>query len=232
MHGSSAISEMLPFEWYDKLARVLHSPLLQEHFAFLEREYLEQVVYPPRDKLFAAFCATGYSDVKVLILGQDPYHNPGEANGLAFSVDRGVKIPPSLRNILKELHSDLGLPIPNHGYLMPWAEQGVLLLNSLLSVREGSPLSHSQRGWEALTDFVIACLATREMPMVFVLWGKYAEGKRSVIEAQHDAGQHLILSASHPSPLSARHSFFGSKPFSKINAFLLQTGQREIDWRL
>ena len=195
--------------------------------SFLEREYSSPGyrVFPARDDIFNAFRCTDYGDVKAVILGQDPYHRPGQAHGFSFSVKKGVAVPPSLANIYKELHSDLGIPIPPHGCLTEWAENGVLLLNSVLTVREGKPGSHRGRGWEKFTDRVIELLSLREKPMVFLLWGNYAAAKAPLI----DKSRHLVLTAAHPSPLSAYRGFFGCRHFSAANKFL---GDGAIDWRI
>lgn len=195
---------------------------------FVNHEYKEKTVYPPKDELFRAFQLCPLEDTKVVILGQDPYHNKGQANGLAFSVRKDMKIPPSLRNIYKELQSDIGAPYPEHGDLTQWATQGVLLLNTVLSVEAGQPFSHSNKGWEQFTDRVLMELNQSERPIVFVLWGKEAGKKARLITNEH----HHVISSSHPSPLSARHSFFGSKVFTKINRFLDQTNQETIDFKI
>ena len=178
--------------------------------------------------MFSALKLTPYDQVSVLIVGQDPYHDDGQAHGLAFSVPPGVKPPPSLVNIFKELHDDLGCRIPNNGYLVPWAMQGVLLLNTVLTVRAHSPNSHKGKGWEKFTDAVIRKVVEKSDPVVFVLWGGNAQKKRTLIEG----GGHVVIESAHPSPLSARNGFFGSRPFSKINAALRAAGKTEIDWQL
>ncbi|MDR2168448.1 MAG: uracil-DNA glycosylase [Clostridiales bacterium] len=193
---------------------------------FLKREYSTATIYPPMGQIFAALAATPYEDAKVVILGQDPYINPGEAHGMSFSVLPGARMPPSLRNIFKELADDLGCFIPNNGYLMPWAAQGVLLLNTVLTVRAGASKSHERQGWEQFTDHIIHNLSGREKPLVFMLWGKAAEAKRGLI-----APHHLTLIAPHPSPL-ARGGFFGCKHFSKANNFLKEADQSPIDWQI
>ena len=211
--------------------------LLEEEFAadyftkldqFLEKEYNEHNIYPPKQDIWNAFRYTDYDEVKVLLLGQDPYHGPGQAHGLSFSVQPGVRIPPSLRNIYKELHADLGAPIPQTGYLKKWAEEGVMLLNTVLTVREGAANSHRGKGWEKITDKAISLLNEREQPVIFLLWGRPAQEKRKLI----DTTKHVILSSPHPSPLSANRGFFGSAPFSKVNAELRRLGIAEIDWSL
>lgn len=196
--------------------------------AFLIDEYRNHTVYPDMHDIFNALVNTPYEDVKVVILGQDPYHEPGQAHGMCFSVKPGVRIPPSLVNIYKELRDDLGIePYPD-GYLMKWAEQGVLLMNTCLTVREHQANSHRNRGWEILTDRIIELLNEREKPMVFILWGANAKSKISLITG----AQHLILTGAHPSPLSAYNGFFGGRYFSRANEFLISTGQEPVDWDL
>jgi uracil-DNA glycosylase len=185
-------------------------------------------VYPPHDDVFAALHLTPYASVKVMILGQDPYHGPGQAHGLCFSVRRGVRIPPSLANIHKELHDDLGLPIPDHGNLEAWARQGVLLLNATLTVRGGAAASHQGKGWETFTDQVIRVVSAKPEPVVFILWGASARRKRQLI----DTDRHTIIESAHPSPLSAHNGFFGSRPFSRANAALVAAGREPVDWDL
>lgn len=190
-------------------------------------EYQKKTIFPPAKQVFYAFRETSYKDVKVVILGQDPYHEVSQANGLAFSVTKEVKIPPSLVNIYKELKDDLGIEIANHGDLTKWAKQGVLLLNNVLTVEEGKANSHKGLGWETFTLNVIRYLNEREKPMVFILWGKNAIEKKKYIDDRH-----LVLTSVHPSPLSAYRGFFGSKPFSKTNEFLIANGMEPIDWRI
>ena len=197
-------------------------------FEAVERAYETAEVYPPRAELFSAFELTPPEQVRVVILGQDPYHEPGQAHGLAFSVQKGVPVPPSLQNIYKELQTDLGCTIPHHGNLEEWARQGVLLLNTVLTVREGQANSHKNRGWEPITDRIITLLNARETPMVFLLWGANARGKLPLIRGM----QHLVLAAPHPSPLSAHSGFFGCRHFSRANEFLVRTGQSPIDWQI
>lgn len=195
---------------------------------FLIEEYRTRTIFPEKDDIFNALRFTDYEDVKVVILGQDPYHGIGQAHGLSFSVKPGVKIPPSLRNIFKELNADLGYEVPDNGYLKKWAEQGVLLLNTVLTVREGEANSHKGKGWEHFTDKVITLLNEREKPVIFILWGKPAQSKLKLI----DEDKHKIIMSVHPSPLSARRGFFGSKPFSKVNELLKEQGEEEIDWQI
>lgn len=219
MFGNSwdqVIGEELEKDYYKKLR------------AFLIEEYNSRQIFPAPNDVFAALRTVDYNDVKVVILGQDPYHGEGQAHGFAFSVKPGVKQPPSLVNIFKELKDDLGIerPDPNDGYLMKWAEQGVLMLNTVLTVRAHQANSHRKKGWETFTDAVIAKLSEREKPMVFILWGNNAKSKIPLIKGS----QHLILTGAHPSPLSAYNGFFGGHYFSKTNEFLEETGQTPIDW--
>ena len=195
---------------------------------FLKREYTTRVIYPNMYNIFEALKHTSFKDTKVLILGQDPYHGENQAHGLAFSVQKGVKIPPSLLNIYKELKNDLGCYIPNNGYLIPWSDQGVLLLNTALTVRAHEANSHKNIGWEIFTDDVIKLLNTREDPVIFVLWGANARRKKEFI----DISRHYVLEAPHPSPLSASRGFFGCKHFSKINQILKDLGKEPIDWQI
>ncbi|MFB5086222.1 uracil-DNA glycosylase [Psychrobacillus sp. PGGUH221] len=195
---------------------------------FLDKEYTEHTIYPARVDIGSALRATPFNEVKVVILGQDPYHGPGQAHGMSFSVKPGVAIPPSLRNMFKELLEDIGCPLPTSGYLESWAKQGVLLLNTVLTVRAGEANSHKGQGWEVLTDTIITKLSDREEPIIFVLWGKPAQLKKKLI----DTSKHVILEAPHPSPLSAHRGFFGSKPYSKINAQLAAWGEKPIDFCL
>ncbi len=185
-------------------------------------------IYPPKELIFRALELTPFENIKVVILGQDPYHGEGEANGLAFSVNKGVKLPPSLRNIYEELKSDMGIKIPNHGDLTSWAKQGVLLLNSVLTVEKDKPASHRNIGWEEYTDSIIKKISDKKENIVFILWGKYAQSKKAFI----DERKHLVISSPHPSPFSANKGFFGSKPFSKTNTYLKSKGKKEIDWRI
>jgi len=193
---------------------------------FVRQEYEAARIYPPGSRIFAAFDACPFEDVKVVILGQDPYHGPKQANGLAFSVNEGVRVPPSLVNIYKELESDLGVQPPATGNLQRWAEQGVLLLNAALTVRQGRAGSHQGKGWEQFTDAVIRILSEQREHLVFILWGAYAQRKGAVI----DRSRHLVIESPHPSPLSASRGFFGSRPFSRANAYLEQLGLGGIQW--
>ncbi|MGD9485458.1 uracil-DNA glycosylase [Streptomyces sp. TRM70308] len=218
---------MLPASWQDVLGDELDKPYFKELTEFVEEERARGPVYPPREEVFAALEATPYQDVKVLVLGQDPYHGPGQGHGLCFSVRPGVRVPPSLRNIYRELHDDLGVPVPDNGYLMPWARQGVLLLNAVLTVRGGEANSHKNKGWEQFTDAVIRAVADRRDPAVFVLWGNYAQKKLRLIDTE----RHAVVAGAHPSPLSAR-KFFGSRPFSQIDEAVAAQGHTPIDWRV
>lgn len=195
---------------------------------FLANEYKTQTVYPNMNDIFNALKITDYKDVKVVMLGQDPYHQPNQAHGLCFSVKKGVKAPPSLQNMYKEIYAEYGYPIPNHGELTYWAEQGVLMLNTVLTVRESQPNSHKGMGWEIFTDNIISLLNARPEPMVFLLWGANARAKTKLIT---NPG-HLVLESAHPSPLSAYNGFFGNGHFKKANEFLKSKGQKEIDWQI
>lgn len=214
-------------DWNIVLADVLKDENYIKIRQFLKKEYSEQTVYPPVNKIYNAFYLTSYEDVKVVILGQDPYHEPGQAHGLCFSVLSGTKLPPSLVNIYKEMKDDIGVDNGLNGDLTKWAKQGVLLLNTTLTVRKGLANSHSLCGWTWFTDEVIKKLAEREKPMVFILWGANARSKKKFISSRHK-----IIESAHPSPLSAYNGFFGSKPFSRTNEFLLSVGETPIDWKL
>jgi uracil-DNA glycosylase len=217
----------LPASWQPVLADELHKPYFAELQQFVAEERAHHQVFPPEDEVFNAFKFTPYDKVRVLLLGQDPYHDDGQAHGLCFSVRPGVKPPPSLVNIFKELHSDVGASIPNNGCLEPWAKQGVMLLNAVLTVRAHQPNSHKDKGWEKFTDAVIHKLGERDDPTVFVLWGAYAQKKVKLI----DTDKHTVIQSAHPSPLSARSGFFGSKPFSKVNDALKGTANRRSTGR-
>jgi len=212
---------------------VLQSEFEQDYMRQL-REFLlaekqaGQTIYPPGPEIFAALDATPFDQTRVVIIGQDPYHGPNQAQGLCFSVRQGVAVPPSLQNIYKEMASDLDVPIPAHGDLRAWARQGVLLLNAVLTVRAGQANSHQGKGWEAFTDRVIASLNEQRQNLVFILWGSYAQKKGSMI----DRDRHFVIRSPHPSPLSAHRGFFGSQPFSRCNQYLRQTGQQEINWAI
>jgi len=220
--------EIFHNDWANYLNDELQQPYYRELRAFLINEYRTTRIYPDMYAIFNALHYTAYADVKVVILGQDPYHGPGQAHGLSFSVQPGVQPPPSLVNIFKELASDLGCRIPNNGCLKPWAEQGVLLLNTVLTVREHQANSHRGHGWETFTDKIISLLNEREKPLAFILWGGPARKKKSMITNP----QHFIVESPHPSPLSASYGFFGSRPFSRVNTFLESVGETPIDWQL
>lgn len=213
--------------WEQKLRAEFEAPYFAELREFLREEKQKHKIYPPGHEIFAAFDETPFDQVKVVIIGQDPYHRPNQAHGLSFSVNRGISKPPSLSNIFKELHSDLGCPIPATGNLLHWARQGVLLLNAILTVREGQPGSHQQKGWERFTDSVIRLLSREKKGLVFLLWGRYAHGKEELI----DSDRHFILKAAHPSPL-ARGAFFGCRHFSKANQLLVHQGIQPIQWEI
>lgn len=215
-------------DWLEPLSSEFKKPYYRQLHQKVVEEYNSTLVYPPADDLFNAFHLTPFHQVKAVILGQDPYHGDNQAHGLCFSVQKGVDIPPSLVNIYQELHDDLGCSIPNHGYLVKWAEQGVLLLNTVLTVRAHQAYSHRGIGWEEFTDAVIQILNEQDRPIVFILWGKPAQAKKKMLNNSH----HLILEAPHPSPLSAYRGFFGSRPFSQTNAFLEKNGVEPIDWQI
>ncbi|MBB4614329.1 uracil-DNA glycosylase [Novosphingobium taihuense] len=222
----------LPESWRPALEPVLQSPPLRTLGGFLQtEERAGKVIYPPRGTRLAALEMTPLDQVRVVILGQDPYHGPGQAHGLAFSVQHGVKTPPSLVNIYKELEADLGIPRAAHGNLTRWAEQGVLLLNNALTVEAANAGSHQGKGWELFTDAAVEAVAARPEPTVFILWGSHAQKKAARV-AGLAHGPHLVLKAPHPSPLSAYNGFFGSRPFSQTNAFLEAKGRGTIDWRV
>jgi uracil-DNA glycosylase len=215
-------------DWNPVLNAELAEPYWQTLQAFVRSERQAHQVFPPHDEVFAALHRTAFADVKVLILGQDPYHGPGQAHGLCFSVRRPVPPPPSLGNIFKELRSDLGLDRPGHGDLTAWADQGVLLLNAVLTVRAHAAASHAGKGWETFTDQVIRAVNGKPETVVFLLWGSYARKKKALIDTNH----HVVIESAHPSPLSAHNGFLGSKPFSRTNAALEAAGRTPVDWRL
>lgn len=215
-------------DWDEVLQKETESEYFNKIRYALAAEYKTQTVYPPKEELFSALKLTPYHEVKAVIIGQDPYHGAGQAHGLSFSVKPGVRVPPSLRNIYKELQADLGTPIPSHGSLIHWAKQGGLLLNAVLTVREGQPNSHQALGWQTFTDAVIRELNERTAPMVFMLWGSYAQKKGAFINRD----KHLVLESTHPSPLAAHRGFLGSRPFSKTNEFLVSQGIKPIDWTI
>lgn len=218
----------LPESWHAALVPDLENPYFQRLSEFVDSERAQHEIFPPEADVFNAFKLSDFGSTRVLLLGQDPYHDNGQAHGLCFSVRPGITPPPSLKNIFVERRNDLGLPIPSTGYLAPWASQGILMLNAVLTVRAHEPNSHKGKGWEKFTDDVIRTLSARSEPVVFVLWGGYAQKKRDLI----DPARHTIVESAHPSPLSARSGFFGSKPFSRINEALRGYGQPEIDWSL
>jgi uracil-DNA glycosylase len=215
-------------DWNPVLRPELAKPYWGELQSFVAAERARAPVYPPPDEVFACLHLTPYADTRVLILGQDPYHGRGQAHGLCFSVRRGVTIPPSLVNIYEELRTDVGVEPPDHGNLEAWARQGVLLLNTTLTVRGGQAASHQGKGWETFTDEVIRAVDAKEHPVVFILWGSHARRKKALI----DTSRHTVIESAHPSPLSARNGFFGSRPFSRTNEALVAAGLDPIDWRL
>lgn len=219
---------MAKTDWNPVLKAELSKPYWDELQRFVHDERSRYEVYPPHDEVFAALHLTPHAEVKVLILGQDPYHGPGQAHGLCFSVRPPVPPPPSLQNIFAELETDLGLPPPDHGSLVAWAEQGVLLLNATLTVRAHKAGSHQKKGWETFTDQVIRAVDAKEETVVFVLWGSFARKKKELI----DTSRHVVIESAHPSPLSAHRGFFGSRPFSRINEALTAAGRDPIAWRL
>jgi uracil-DNA glycosylase len=212
--------------WKEKLADEFAKPYFETLTSFVKDEYEKFTIFPPGGKIFNAFNSTPFDKVKVVILGQDPYHGPRQANGLSFSVSEGVPLPPSLQNIYKELKSDLGIQVPATGDLERWAQQGVLMLNATLTVRQGAAGSHQGKGWEEFTDAVLRVLSQQREGLVFILWGAYAKRKGAYI----DRTKHLVIESAHPSPLSATNGFFGSKPFSKANQYLQSKGITPIDW--
>lgn len=215
-------------DWLYAIGDEFKKPYYKELYKFIINEYKNYIIYPKADDIFNAFHFTPLSKVKVVIIGQDPYHNENQAHGLCFSVKPHVDIPPSLMNIFKELKDDLGCYIPNNGCLEKWAKQGVLLLNTVLTVRAHRPLSHQGKGWENFTDAVIKAVNDLDRPVVFILWGKPAQSKKKMLTNS----KHLILEAPHPSPLSASRGFFGSRPFSKTNEFLIKNNMEPIDWQI
>lgn len=222
------MEKVLKNDWGPLLAPEFEKEYYRKLADFLKEEYSTHVVYPKKEDIFNALEYTSYENTKVVILGQDPYHGPNQAHGLSFSVQPGVKTPPSLLNMYKELRDEYGDDIPNNGYLVKWAEQGVLLLNTVLTVRQGEANSHKGKGWEHFTDRVIELLNEREKPVIFILWGRHAQAKKKLITNSN----HHIIESVHPSPLSARRGFFGSKPYSKVNTILANMGEREIDWEI
>ncbi|PDZ06999.1 uracil-DNA glycosylase [Bacillus cereus] len=222
------MKNVLKNDWGSLLAPEFEKEYYHKLADFLKEEYSTHVVYPELENIFSALEYTSYENTKVVILGQDPYHGPDQAHGLSFSVQPGIKTPPSLLNMYKELRDEYGYEIPNNGYLVKWAKQGVLLLNTVLTVRQGEANSHKGKGWEHFTDRVIELLNERENPVIFILWGRHAQAKKKLITNT----KHHIIESVHPSPLSARRGFFGSKPYSKVNTILANMGGREIDWEI
>ncbi len=217
---------MIGNDWDNELSTVFNGEGFKKFYHIVEHEYATKTIFPPKDYIFNALKLTSYKDVKVVIVGQDPYHGVNEAHGLSFSVQKGVKVPPSLKNIYKELYDDLGVKPCDNGDLTRWAKQGVLLLNSVLTVEKDKPASHKNLGWERLTDYIIKLLDNKEDPVVFILWGNFAKSKSSLITNP----KHLVITSPHPSPFSARYGFFGSKPFSKTNDFLIKNHLEPINW--
>ena len=215
-------------DWLQAVGEEFRKPYYKELYQFVKQEYSEYVIYPESEDIFNALHLTPLKDVKVVIIGQDPYHNVGQAHGLCFSVKPDVDIPPSLVNIYKELHDDLGCYVPDNGFLEKWAKQGVLLLNTVLTVRAHKAASHQGKGWEIFTDAIIEAVNKEDRPIVFILWGRPAQAKKKMLNNP----KHLILEAPHPSPLSAYRGFFGSKPFSQTNTFLNENGVEPIDWQI
>ncbi len=219
---------MIGNEWDELLKEEYQKEYFKQLLEFISKEYKEKTIYPKQIEIFNAFRYTPYNKVKVLLLGQDPYHGLHQAQGLAFSVRKGIKQPPSLQNIFKELNDDLGYPIPQRGSLIPWTREGVMLLNAVLTVEKDKPASHKDKGWEIFTDSVIKILNNKTTPLVFILWGSYARSKKNLITNPI----HYIVESAHPSPLSAYQGFFGSKPFSKTNDFLQSRGLKPINWQI
>ena len=219
---------MIGNKWDEMLREEYNKDYFKNLIEFVKKEYKTKTIYPKQNEVFNAFRYTDFDDIKVVILGQDPYHGPNQAEGLSFSVSNEVLKPPSLKNIFKELESDLKIPFPEANSLKPWAKQGVLLLNAVLTVEEHKPTSHKEKGWEQFTDNVIKEINKREKPVVFILWGAYARAKKDLITNPN----HYVIESAHPSPFSARNGFFGSKPFSKTNVFLKKNNIEEIDWRV
>ena len=219
---------MIGNDWDNKLSVIWNSEGFKKFMSIINHEYDTKTIYPPKENIFAALKNTPFKDVKVVIVGQDPYHGEGEAMGLSFSVHDGIKLPPSLKNIYKELEDDLGYKPVNSGDLTKWTKEGVLLLNATLTVVKDTPNSHAKLGWDKFTDYVIKVLNEKEEPVVFILWGNFARSKKEFITNK----RHLVIESAHPSPFSARNGFFGSKPFSKTNEFLKKNNIKEIDWDL
>ncbi|MBR2768989.1 MAG: uracil-DNA glycosylase [Solobacterium sp.] len=219
---------MIHNEWYPWLKEEWDQPYFRQLSAFLKVQYANKEIYPPRTQVFSAFEVCDLPDIRVVILGQDPYHEPHQAHGMCFSVNPGIEIPPSLQNIYAELKTDCGCYIPNNGYLLPWAKQGVFLLNTVMTVERGRANSHQGRGWETFTDHVIQKINAKDDPVAFLLWGRNARSKIPMI----DESKHLVLEAAHPSPLSAYRGFFGCRHFSRANAFLKSHGKEPVNWQI
>ena len=219
---------MIGNDWDNKLSVIWNSEGFKKFMSIIDNEYNTKTIYPPKEDIFAALKNTPFKDTKVVIVGQDPYHGEGEAMGLSFSVHDGIKLPPSLKNIYKELEDDLGYKPVTSGDLTKWTKEGVLLLNATLTVIKDTPNSHAKLGWDKFTDYVIRVLNEKEEPVVFILWGNFARSKKELITNK----KHLVIESAHPSPFSARNGFFGSKPFSKTNEFLKKNNIKEIDWNL
>lgn len=219
---------MIGNDWDEVLKVIENSDGFRKFLSIINEKYQKGIVYPPKNYIFNALKLTSYKDTKVVIVGQDPYHGEGEAHGLSFSVQKGVKIPPSLQNIYKELYSDLGIEPSIYGDLTKWAKEGVLLLNAVLTVDKDKPASHRNLGWELLTDYIIKALNEKSEPVVFILWGNFAKEKKKYITNS----RHLVITSTHPSPFSANNGFFGSKPFSKTNDFLIKNNIKPIEWKL
>lgn len=223
-----SLAELIPEEWENILSEEINAPYFHNLEAFLDEEWQHEQVFPPKDDIFSAFKLTSYEKIKIFVVGQDPYHDDNQAHGLAFSVKPGIKLPPSLRNIYKELKDDLGIPMASTGFLEGWAKQGVFLLNTVLTVRAHNANSHAKQGWEIFTDHVLKKVNERVAPVIFVLWGNQAMKKEELI----DTKTHTVISSVHPSPLSAHRGFFGSKPFSKVNQILERQGKVPINWEI
>ncbi len=219
---------MIGNDWDNYLKEEFQKDYFKSLLNFVNEEYKEKTIYPPKNEIFNAFRHTPYKDVKVVILGQDPYHGVNQAEGLSFSVKNGLNKPPSLQNIFKELNNDLGIPFPKANSLIPWADQGVLLLNTVLTVEASKAASHKDKGWEQFTDHVIEILNKKKTPVVFILWGNFAKAKKNLITNKN----HYVIESAHPSPFSANNGFFGSRPFSKTNTFLTSKGLNPIDWKI
>ena len=219
---------MIGNDWDNYLKEEFQKDYFKSLLNFVNEEYKEKTIYPPKNEIFNAFRHTPYKDVKVVILGQDPYHGVNQAEGLSFSVKNGLNKPPSLQNIFKELNNDLGIPFPKSNSLIPWADQGVLLLNTVLTVEASKAASHKDKGWEQFTDHVIEILNKKKTPVVFILWGNFAKAKKNLITNKN----HYVIESAHPSPFSANNGFFGSRPFSKTNTFLTSKGLNPIDWKI